>query len=92
MLGEVKYYKSVCFDEDQEYIELGIKKTSQRILVNHGELVMNLLNYNKKVPIEVEQITIGEYLDFMVNENCSGLDWINNRLTNLTIKEVRKEE
>ena len=92
MMGELKYYKSVCFDRDQEYTELGINETNQRILVNHEELALNLLYYNKKIPIEVEQITINEHFDFMVNENYSGLAWINNKLTNLTIKEVRKEE
>ena len=69
MMGKVKYYKSVCLDEDQEYTELGIKK----------------------IPIEVEQITLVEFFDFMDNRNYFGIDWIINRLTNLKIKEVRNE-
>lgn len=92
MTNETRYYKSVDFDKNQEYSELGIKKTNQLILVNHGELVIYLLNYNKKIPIEVEQITIDEHQKLFADENYFGRDWIDDRLTDLTIKEARKKQ
>lgn len=92
MSGEVKYYKSVCFEGGEEYTELAINETNQRILVNHGELVIYLLNYNKKVPIEIKQITPYEHSVFFASDNYFGLDWIDNKLTDLRIKEVSKEK
>lgn len=86
--NETKYYKSVDFEPHQEYTELIINNTNRHFLVNHAELVCYLLNYNKKEPIKVTEITADEYSRLFNHENYFGLDYIDDRIADLKIKEI----